>query len=225
MLIEKFIVGQCIKFKDQNLLLQNRVVGPGTFRADPHVLLSIGLSKDKGQGAGQTSKIGPLGDTQDRNFQWLSYSPGYLSYVSLNAYDVLTGPMSGCPIVLYKEGAHTYVGHVGTVVGYDDENQSLYDAWYAKIKTPGVTFVSSFNPLRHSQPQNLTNQHHWADISLAPSIFALVTKNTHELYTIITFPVMDPQTKQGTGALRIAAVERMSKRGLQLETVKFKKAT
>lgn len=223
MLVDKFLVGQCIKFKDRNVLLQNRVVGPGDFRKDPKVFMSIGIPKDKGQGGIQTSKIGPLGERQDRNFQWLSYSPGYISYVHLNEYDVLTGPMSGCPIVLYMEGGKTYVGHVGTVVGYDDENQRIYDAWYAKIKTPGFKFVASFNPLRHIHAQHLIKPHQWTDVGLSPTVFAVVTMNTHDFYTIVTFSVMDPQTKQGTGALRIASVERMPRRGLQLETVKFKK--
>lgn len=218
MLVDKFLVGQCIKFKDQNVLRQNRVVGPGEFRKDPKVFMSIGFAKDKGQSGIQTSKIGPLGDRQDRNFQWLTYSPGYISYVHLNEYDVLTGPMSGCPIVLYTEGPKIYVAHVGTAVGYADENKILFDQWSAKIKTPGVKFVASFNPLRHSQPQHLTKPPQWADVGLNPSVFACVTKTTHEFYTIVTFPIIDPQTKQGTGALRIASVERMAKRGLDLQS-------
>ena len=49
-------------------------------------------------------------------YQWLAYAPLFTTKLSpAPERDVLTGPMSGCIIPVWKEYGDRYVGHVGTV--------------------------------------------------------------------------------------------------------------
>ena len=47
------------------------------------------------------------------NFTWLDFIPGRITETPLTQ-DVLTGPMSGCWLTLYRRAGQRYVGHVGT---------------------------------------------------------------------------------------------------------------
>ncbi|MCV0396652.1 MAG: hypothetical protein K5872_12580 [Rhizobiaceae bacterium] len=45
--------------------------------------------------------------------KWLDYRPGASAKCHLGSHDVLTGFMSGCPIVTWQDGGR-WVGHIGT---------------------------------------------------------------------------------------------------------------
>lgn len=51
------------------------------------------------------------------NYRWLDYKPGQTARVRHGRRDILTGPMSGCPIARYQQGGTNYVAHVGTMDG------------------------------------------------------------------------------------------------------------
>jgi hypothetical protein len=54
-----------------------------------------------------------------RNVRWLPWIPGKISYVDLEGDDMLTGPMSGCYIVVFEFENRIRVGHIGTSQGRD----------------------------------------------------------------------------------------------------------
>ena len=47
------------------------------------------------------------------NFTWLDFIPGRITEAQLTS-DVLTGPMSGCWLTVYRRAGQRHVGHVGT---------------------------------------------------------------------------------------------------------------
>jgi hypothetical protein len=59
---------------------------------------------------------------QQINSVWLLYKPGRTTTAPLGNVDVLTGFMSGCPIVTFTTGRRL-VAHVGTVANAPDTNQ------------------------------------------------------------------------------------------------------
>lgn len=58
------------------------------------------------------------------NFSWLLYKPGRTTTIPLGTTDVLTGFMSGCPIVTLTT-ALRLVAHVGTVANAPTTNQRV----------------------------------------------------------------------------------------------------
>lgn len=58
------------------------------------------------------------------NFAWLLYKPGRTTTIPLGGTDVLTGFMSGCPIVTLTT-ALKLVAHVGTVANAPETNQKV----------------------------------------------------------------------------------------------------
>lgn len=83
-----------------------------------------------------------------RTFGWLTWLPGSISYVNMDGHDVLTGPMSGCDIVAYRQGGKTYVAHLGTDHGKDAANAAVKACWNAFAQAHPQDLIGGFNPLR-----------------------------------------------------------------------------
>ncbi len=62
-------------------------------------------------------------------YKWLVYAPGRTTRLA-TADDVLSGPMSGCIIPVWRERGRRYVGHVGTeeVKKTDDKVKAIFAA-------------------------------------------------------------------------------------------------
>ncbi|HLQ20617.1 MAG TPA: hypothetical protein VK146_16720 [Tabrizicola sp.] len=75
-------------------------------------------------------------------YKWLDYAPGRTARVEIRTRDILTGPMSGCPILHWRQGANSYVGHVGTIFG----NAPVNTLVKASIQPVLPATARGFNP-------------------------------------------------------------------------------
>jgi hypothetical protein len=92
-----------------------------------------------------------------RNFNWLEYRPGYITEVPLTT-DVITGPMSGCFLVIYRRAGAYYAGHIGTADSdrvfnsrqyeKDEINDAVKNTWNTFARAHPGDLVGGFNPLR-----------------------------------------------------------------------------
>ena len=90
---------------------------PALFATQPQQLLNIGEStgvftKTSSVTAGAHANV----NKPWRTFNFLSWLPGSISEVQTGTDDVLTGPMSGCDLVLYNRLGNRCAGHLGTDV-------------------------------------------------------------------------------------------------------------
>jgi hypothetical protein len=160
----------------------------------------------------QSSIVEGTGTKVHRNFQWLAWIPGAISAVQTGG-DVLTGPMSGCWVVVFKRNGIEYVGHIGTVTSPNDpQSIAVKTAWYkfARGAGPGDE-ISGFNPHRV-----------WPSEASLPAkkpgdgravIFGLVTQ-TKELHAVVMYkgnaPVNVteiPPGQRASNIYRIAAIQ------------------
>jgi hypothetical protein len=82
-----------------------------------------------------------------RNFLWLPWLPGAVSEVRLGNTDVLTGPMSGCWLMIYRRNAAVHVGHIGTLNNpADPKSVAVKAAWNSFAKQQGTQILGGFNP-------------------------------------------------------------------------------
>lgn len=99
-------------------------------------------------------KSGSPAKGEQTDFSWLTYLPGKTTVQQLQQADVLTGPMSGCLVIVWKpdsmEGQS--VCHVGT--NYDDPTSSrTVKQEFAQVITPTTT---GFNPINVWEPKELS---------------------------------------------------------------------
>lgn len=116
-------------------------------------------------------------------YNWLVYAPGRTAKRPLVG-DVLTGPMSGCPIATWNEGGTTYVGHVGTIVGMADVNRLVKRGFAAEAA--GGTQLAAFGPANAWQPAEITALRQRFRVQPNFSIYALVT-GPGIFYSILMF--------------------------------------
>lgn len=89
---------------------------------------------------------------QPIKYRWLDYMPGRTAKVRIGNRNILTGPMSGCPIARWQAGGTNYVGHVGTLLGMPAKNLLVKQAFQA-IAPPNTT---GFNPAGAWQPGEMS---------------------------------------------------------------------
>jgi hypothetical protein len=145
--------------------------------------------------AGPTARV-------HRNFVWLEWLPGFVSEVATGGIDVLTGPMSGCWIMLYTRGGVQYVGHVGTE---DDPNTAnsiaAKGAWnaYGAAAAPGS--ITGFDPARDWVGPTPAAQ--GGDVIGKPKTYALVT-SAFEFYSVVLYAQSNKLTRY-----RIAGIQQL----------------
>jgi hypothetical protein len=130
---------------------------------------------------------------------WLDYAPGRTAHTKTGASDILTGYMSGCPIVRGTYGGFMSAFHVGTVVGMDAVNKLVKQAFAAALPSD----ATGFNPAgawSHGEIQAKQTQLGGARIA-QEKIFALIT-SAGAFYAILMFNVDE---KNGVGAWTNAA--------------------
>lgn len=132
-----------------------------------------------------------------RNFAWLPFRPGYTTYNPLDTCDVLSGPFSGCRMLLCEVNGVRQVYHVGTQNGpLTVESLRAKRAMYAHLIDPDVVFITGFSPFSNFNPMPAA----LPGESPIPRILGLITE-TGECFTIL----MRLQT--GTTNWRVVAVE------------------
>lgn len=132
-------------------------------------------------------------------YSWLVYSHGHTTKLSVPG-DVLTGPMSGCIIAVWKENGRRYVGHVGTVESSDVINQKVKATfgWAMLQDTIGFNPAAAWNPGEISQLMS--------KITPGPSvqIMALVTAS-NQFYSILMFKLSGGRNEWCVGGCKNVA--------------------
>lgn len=115
---------------------------------------------------------------------WLVYSAGHTTKMSATN-DVLTGPMSGCIITVWKEKGKRYVGHVGTV---DDGGVgvTINQKVKAKFADDMPQNTIGFNPALAWNPGEIMPLLRRVKQGAAIHITGLVTSND-QFYSILLF--------------------------------------
>ncbi len=101
----------------------------------------------------------PSANKAHRNFKWLPWYEGDISETLLN-YDVLTGPMSGCCLVTYRQaaGGPLFAGHIGTVTVSESSPASINDnvknLFKQAITNNTIRDVRGFIPTNNAVPSH-----------------------------------------------------------------------
>lgn len=170
--------------------------GMNNFTAQTPVPLYLDQSR-KEDGHKISDTAGVDGDKDHRRFQWLGWNPGFVSHVPMNGRDVLTGPMSGCDLVLFNVGGIMHAGHIGTDMDPARTAQAK-TAWNTWVGANAAQFVGRFNPFRALNRFPSAK----GDDSVG-QVFGLYT-TAGRFYTIFAF-----QQKANPNERRIARVRRV----------------
>jgi hypothetical protein len=150
-------------------------------------------------GLGQKTRVVTAGAvaTPDRNVQWIHYMPGDISHVPFNGTDVLTGKMSGCPLVVFQLGGIVQAGHLGTIVGDAVTNAAVLGAWNAWANLHPADVIAGFNPAGvWGNPPSGNTGHGWG-------ILGLYTAGHHHLYSIFIYATGAANTWKVAGLQRV----------------------
>ena len=104
------------------------------------------------------------------NSVWLLYKPGRTTTVPLGGTDVMTGFMSGCPIVTMTTGLRL-VAHVGTVANAPDTNQKVKQTFRGIMPNN----ARGFNPSGAWSMNDRANRMQQIKSPSIPQVVALVT--------------------------------------------------
>jgi hypothetical protein len=122
-------------------------------------------------------------------YKWLDYAPGRTARVEMRTRDILTGPMSGCPILHWRQGANTYVGHVGTIYG----NAPVNTLVKASIQPVLPHTARGFNPAA-PWPYAQINLMMGGTARLSgPEVLAFVTTGG-QFYSTVFYALPNPRT-------------------------------
>jgi hypothetical protein len=149
-----------------------------------------------------------------RTFQWLTYIPGEITFCQLipgaQGFDVLTGPMSGCWITVFKRSGELYVAHVGTDIALGTEkNEAIKDSWNDFAKDNPDEVVKGFNPVTAWVGALPKSDQKTEDPR--PTVWGLVTATApYDLYTLILF-----QQKSDRTLVRIAGIQKVNSATLE----------
>lgn len=183
MLQQKLIVGRFIHFRFPPPPAGGVAQNPAVFITVPQNLMNInestGVFTKKSNVTAGAHAAKPW-----RTFGWLPWLPGSISEVQMGGHDVLTGPMSGCDLVMYRRNGIDHAGHLGTDVGADAQNASVKATWNAFATNAGqASILGGFNPFLGWVPPYPAPQ---ANDLGAPIFFGLYT-TTHMFYTLVVY--------------------------------------
>ena len=157
-MFEKLVVGRYLTLPlFDNTKGQDTLGGPAHFVTSPGRNYQIQMSEGSGFfNKTRTSGILP-GQTLNatkahRNFRWLHWQPGKVTYLPLAGSDILTGPMSGCWIVIFNMAGVPYVAHIGTYDPGSPATLQVKAAWAAAFTAGVVQPIAAFQPNRHLAP-------------------------------------------------------------------------
>ena len=82
-----------------------------------------------------------------RNFRWLPWIPGKISYAPLAGTDIFTGPFTGCWVVVFRIGPTVCFGHIGTKTDpMTPESQAVKTAWKDAVRDGAITPLKAMKP-------------------------------------------------------------------------------
>ncbi|MBZ5561874.1 MAG: hypothetical protein LAP13_05580 [Acidobacteriia bacterium] len=149
----------------------------------------------------KTSAVVPGAGAPHRTFNWLVYTAGLITQVAMLGTDVLTGPMSGCFLIVFrKANGVPHVAHVGTHDTDAVQTAAVQQAWNAFAQGHLGDIVGGFNPLRAWNgplPARKAGDG-------APYMFGLCTSN-NQFYAVFTFQQANPAT-----SVRIAGLQHIA---------------
>lgn len=127
--------------------------------------------------------VSTVGLTMRKNipYSWLVYAHGHTTRLHVSG-DVLTGPMSGCLITVWKDQGRRYVGHVGTVESSAAVNQKVKSTFAATM--PQNT--TGFNPANAWNFGEISQKMSKIKPAPAAKIMALVTSG-NQFYSVLMF--------------------------------------
>ena len=132
MLETKLIVDRCIHLPSQWFKLN---VVNGQFLDQPDKPMTLKISKStktapdiKVRASSMVPGTNNKESKEHRNFQWLGWWGGAISQVPRHK-DVLTGPMSGCWIVVYRRNGIMYVGRIGKNKDNKEQTTAVVAGW------------------------------------------------------------------------------------------------
>ncbi|HHK6074465.1 hypothetical protein ACT9N5_01750 [Edwardsiella piscicida] len=88
---------------------------------------------------------GPHAKSQSRNFLWLPWVEGAVTYSPISTIDILTGPMSGCWVSVFESHGKRYVAHIGTSLCAELSEQAKA-SWRAAVNSNTITPLHAFDP-------------------------------------------------------------------------------
>jgi hypothetical protein len=183
MIEAKLLVGRYLKFTPP----KERPIQLGRGPQFEHVnctVLQIEESQSRSIGKRESNVSAGPHVKVHRNFKFLPYYHGDISNTDFTC-DVLTGPMSGCILVSYKDSSGTrLVGHVGTVDLQPVVNAAVKTLWNNFATANPGNIVGGFNPADPSvaDPTYILSLHKKGDMSF--STWGLFTISG-EFYTVI----------------------------------------
>jgi hypothetical protein len=124
-----------------------------------------------------------------RNFKWLPWADNGINYAESQGNDVLSGPFSGCYMVIYTYGGVRRIGHIAT--------PGAKAAWNALVAAdPQIQVVGGVRPdtgYKNELPKGNDSRF---------NILGLVTADS-KFYAVMTF------LQGGSNESRIAAIRKM----------------
>lgn len=110
-----------------------------------------------------------------RNFRWLPWIPGKVSYVPLAGDDVFTGPFTGCWVSIFDMGGVQHVGHIGTETDSTTANtRQVRAAWKSAVDGNQIRSIRAFEPTT-GVPMRFDG---------APTYYALIT-SAGDMYSVV----------------------------------------
>jgi len=198
---KKLVVGRYLNFRDPKPKL---TYVDGEFLAQPRVALTVEQSAKEKVDVQKRDSKGDLvklpdhsiklvtqkqrvsdilaGENEEkahRNFQWLGYYPGAVSEVTLDNLPVLSGPFSGCWMMVYRKDGRVHVGHVGTDINRPEKTRAAKEAWVGFANPNRFDVLRGFNPVRawaEDSPERISGD------GTPVMIWGLVTED--QLYSI-----------------------------------------
>ncbi len=205
MLEQKLIEGRYIHLPTSVLVPVQYL--PGAFINQPVKQMTLQESTSFAN-TKKSNMVGGMGNKAHRNFQLLDWYPLAISQVPLYGLDVLTGPMSGCWLMIYRIDGQDYVGHVGTNGNAPPEhNQRVKEEWNAFAQQNNVDVIAGF------RPNHYWLNHGFPDMEQTDAytfIYGLLT-NTYQLFSVCLYNQNHPLPQT---LYRIAGVAEIQSAGL-----------
>lgn len=188
----KFIEGRVFDLPNFN---NNPTIAPSTLPKDFVEVPNLGYEVHQSKATKNVTKSSVTTGSHPkthRNFRWLPWIRGKISCVCLHGDDVLTGPFTGCWVVLFEHGGKPWVGHIGT-----SDNSSDPMTIQAKTAWRAAVDGNLLSPLKAFRPTDLIP----TGLKGSPTWYALIN-SSQEGYSL----VMEQTGKVNTDPVRLAKV-------------------
>ena len=214
-MVEKLIVGRLLDFSRPlwPAGAPPPAQNPSVFVTQPQQFLNIAESTWSPFKRTSNVVAGQHAAKAHRTFGWLTWLPGSISEVQMGGSDVLTGPMSGCDLVLYRRGGLVYAGHLGTDVGADVANTSVKTLWNNFATAHAADVIGGFNPFI---AVNGWVPARTGDDALGPPTYYGVYSTAHRFYTLVLYAqkVSSADTRPHATLKRIAGLRQITSKSL-----------